>query len=286
MAPLFQKRVIMGRKQDGCACCIDLLEERKDVEREMGEYRLYRVVDPLLDFLDDLTNWYIRRSRRRFWKSEHSDDKLCAYTTLYSVLLEFTELMAPFTPFIAEQVYEMLRVTPETQAVDSVHLRDLPEHRELSDEEILVEHRIDLTRTVCELGRSLREKARIRTRQPLGRIKIGTTSAKERGWLLAGEDVILEELNIKELEILDDPTKLATPTLKANMRRLGPRLGKDVKGVATTLTTLGEIDAEKLRKLALLGESTVVRPAPTLWAPAAARRAAPVRPAGPETTNT
>ncbi len=234
------------------------LEELKyQVEREMAAYRLYRVVDPLLDFLDDLTNWYIRRSRRRFWKAEHSDDKLCAYTTLYSVLLEFTELMAPFMPFMADHVYELLRVTPETQAVDSVHLRDLPARRELSAEEYQVEQRIDLTRTVCELGRSLREKARIRTRQPLSVVKVGTTSRKEREWLRAGEDVILEELNIKKLEILDDPTKLATPTLKPNMPRLGPRLGKQVKSLAATLTTLQDIDAEKVRQLAF-GESTEV----------------------------
>jgi len=234
------------------------LEELKyQVEREMAAYRLYRVVDPLLDFLDDLTNWYIRRSRRRFWKAEHSDDKLCAYTTLYSVLLEFTELMAPFMPFMADHVYELLRVTPETQAVDSVHLRDLPARRELSTEEYQVEQRIDLTRTVCELGRSLREKARIRTRQPLSVVKVGTTSRKEREWVRAGEDVILEELNIKKLEILDDPTKLATPTLKPNMPRLGPRLGKQVKSLAATLTTLQDIDAEKVRQLAF-GESTEV----------------------------
>jgi isoleucyl-tRNA synthetase len=165
--------------------------------------------------------------------------------------------MAPFMPFMAEQVYELLRVTPETQAVDSVHLRDLPERRELSTEEYQVEHRIDLTRTICELGRSLREKARIRTRQPLSVVKVGTTSSKDREWLKAGEDVILEELNIKKLEILDDPTKLATPTVKPNMPRLGPRLGKQVKSLATTLTTLQDIDAEKVRQLAS-GESTEV----------------------------
>jgi len=234
------------------------LEELKyQVEREMNAYRLYRVVDPLLDFLDDLTNWYIRRSRRRFWKAEQSDDKRCAYTTLYTVLLEFTELMAPFMPFMADEVYEMLRVTPATRAVDSVHLRDLPRHRELSTEEYQVEHRIDLTRTVCELGRSLREKARIRTRQPLAVVRVGTTSEKERAWLKAGEAVILEELNIKTLEILDDPTKLATATVKPNMPRLGPRLGKQVKSLAQTLTTLPEIDAEKVRQLAF-GQSAEV----------------------------
>ena len=227
------------------------------VEREMAAYKLYRVVDPLLHFLDDLTNWYIRRSRRRFWKSERSDDKLCAYTTLYSVLLEFTELMAPFTPFMADEVYERLRVTPDTQAVDSVHLRDMPERRELSVQELQIEHRIDLTRSVCELGHRLREKARIRTRQPLSRIRVGTTNEKEREWLKVGERVILEELNIKSLEILDDPTRLATPTIKPNMSRLGPRLGKQVKSLAATLTTLQEVDAEKVRQLAF-GHSTEV----------------------------
>jgi isoleucyl-tRNA synthetase len=234
------------------------LEELKEnVEREMAAYKLYRVVDPLLDFLDDLTNWYIRRSRRRFWKAEHSDDKLCAYTTLYTVLLEFTELMAPFTPFMAEHVYELLRVTPETRAVDSVHLRDLPPRRELSAADYEVEHRIDLTREVCELGRSLREKARIRTRQPLARMRVGTTDARVREWLRAGEGVILDELNIKRLDILDDPTELAAATVKPNMPRLGPRLGKQVMALAATLATLPETDPEKVRRLAF-GESVEV----------------------------
>jgi len=234
------------------------LEELKEhVEREMTAYKLYRVVDPLLAFLDDLTNWYIRRSRRRFWKAEHSDDKLCAYTTLYTVLLEFTELMAPFTPFIAEHVYELLRVTSETRAVDSVHLRDVPPRRQLSAKDYEVEHRIDLTRGVCELGRSLREKARIRTRQPLARMRVGTTDARQREWLRAGEGVILDELNIKELDILDDPTELAAATVKPNMPRLGPRLGKQVKALAAALAALPETDPEKVRRLAF-GESVEV----------------------------
>jgi len=95
------------------------------------------------------------------------------------------------------------------------------------------------------------------TRQPLSVIKVGTTSTEQRAWLKAGEGVILEELNIKKLEILDDPTKLATATIKPNMPRLGPRLGKQVKSLATTLTTLQQIDAEKVRRLAF-GESTEV----------------------------
>ncbi len=224
------------------------LEDLKaKVEREMAEYRLYRVVDPLLGFLDDLTNWYIRRSRRRFWKSETGADKQCAYTTLYSVLLEFTELMAPFTPFVADYVYELLRVTPETRAVDSVHLRDLPSRRELSEQEKEIEGRIDLTRRVCEMGRSLRAKAKIRNRQPLRLLRVGTTSHHEVQWLQASRDVILDELNIKQLEVIEDPTQVAHPVIKANMRRLGPRLGARAKEI---IDALQQIDVETARALA------------------------------------
>ncbi len=220
----------------------------------MAEYRLYRVVTPLLEFLDDLTNWYIRRSRRRFWKSESDDDKRSAYTTLYGVLLEFTELMAPFTPFMADHVYEALRVTPDTKAVDSVHLRDLPARRQLSADEQELEGRIDLTRVVCELGRSLRAQAKIRNRQPLSLIRVGTTSHHEAEWLQASRDVILEELNIKQLEVIEDPTRVASPTIKPDMSKLGPRLGAEARHVAKGLA---QLDADSARRLAF-GESIEV----------------------------
>ncbi len=231
------------------------LEDLKlQVESEMGAYRLYRVVDPLLAFLDDLTNWYIRRSRRRFWKSESDDDKRSAYTTLYGVLLEFSELMAPFTPFMADYVYEMLRATPDTLATDSVHLRDVPRRRELSTDELEVEGRIDLTRVVCEMGRSLRAQAKIRNRQPLRAIRVGTTSHREAEWLQASSEVILDELNIKGLEVIEDPTQVARPEVVPNMRALGPRLGAEAKKVAAALR---DLDAATARSLAF-GESVLV----------------------------
>ncbi len=223
------------------------LEKLKgNVEVEMAEYRLSRVVAPLLDFLDDLTNWYIRRSRRRFWKSESDDDKRSAYTTLYGVLLEFTELMAPLTPFLADYIYEHLRVTPDTQAVDSVHLRDVPPRRELSGDERELERRIDLTRVACELGRSLRAQAKIRNRQPLRVIRVGTTSHAEAAWLQTSRDVILEELNIKELEVIEDPTQVATASIKPNMSKLGPRLGAEARHVAAGLAQLDDATARRL----------------------------------------
>ena len=223
------------------------LEQLKaQVEREMADYKLYRVVPPLLQFLGDLTNWYIRRSRRRFWKSESDEDKRSAYTTLYTVLLEFTELMAPYTPFFADWVYELLRATPATRAIDSVHLRDLPTRRELTAAERELEARIDLTRLVCELGRSLRAQAKIRNRQPLRLIRVGTTSHQEAQWLQSGREVILEELNIKRLEVLEDPTAVARPVIRPNMRRLGPRLGARTREIAGALQSIGAEDARRL----------------------------------------
>ena len=231
------------------------LEDLKaQVEIEMAAYRLYRVVDPLLAFLDDLTNWYIRRSRRRFWKSESDDDKRSAYSTLYDVLLQFSELMAPFTPFMADHVYETLRVTPETQAVDSVHLRDVPARRDLTPEEQEIEGRVDLTRVVCEMGRSLRAQAKIRNRQPLRAIRVGTTSHREAAWLQASSEVILDELNIKGLEVIEDPTQVARPEVVPNMRALGPRLGAGASKVADALR---DLDADTARSLAF-GESVQV----------------------------
>ena len=230
---------------------------KAQVEREMDEYRLYRVIPPLLAFLDDLTNWYIRRSRRRFWKSTSPDaeaDKAGAYTTLYGVLLEFTELMAPFTPFMSEHVYEILRRTDETRAVDSVHLRDVPRRRELTAYECEVEQRIDLTRSVCELGRKLRATAKIRNRQPLPVIRVGTTSDAERGWLDAGRDVILEELNIKRLEVIDDPTKVAAASIRPNLPRLGPKLGAKLRLLQAALA---DLDSESRRALTL-GETVTL----------------------------
>jgi len=163
------------------------------------------------------------------------------------VLLEFTELMAPFTPFVADYIYGLLRVTPETEAVDSVHLRDLPRRRELDESEMQIEGRIDLTRKVCEMGRSLRAQAKIRNRQPLRVIRVGTTSHRDAQWLLASRDVVLDELNIKQLEVIEDPTQVARPVIKPNASRLGPRLGPRMRDV---MAALRDLDEETARDLA------------------------------------
>ncbi len=217
------------------------------VQREMERYELSRVVPPLLDFIGDLTNWYIRRSRRRFWKSASDEDKRSAYTTLYDVLLALSEMMAPFAPFFAEYVYQRLRLTPETQSCDSVHLRFYPTPEPLSEREREVEARQDLARLVVDLGRELRDTARIRTRQPLGVLEVAAVDPQRRAWLAEVRDVVLDELNVKELKILDDPAALARLRVVPNWRRLGPRLGPRMKAVAAALQRL---PAEQVHELA------------------------------------
>lgn len=227
---------------------------KTQVEKEMAAYELSRVVPPLLQFIDDLTNWYIRRSRRRFWKEGKGDDKKHAYGTLYGVLLEFSEIMAPFLPFLADYTYQVLRRTADTIGVESVHLRDFPRPRVLTPEETAIEGRIDLARVVAELGRELRASHRIKTRQPLGFIRIGVPSAQEAAWLRASEDIILDELNIKRLEVVDDPTRLAKVVVKPNLPKLGPKLGKQLKDLMNGLRNLSD---ESAKVLAFGGTATV-----------------------------
>jgi isoleucyl-tRNA synthetase len=224
------------------------------VEREMEQYELSRVVPPLLAFIEDLTNWYIRRSRRRFWKGEDDRDKRAAYTTLYRALLSFTELMAPFAPFLADTIYDHLRATPDTLACDSVHLRPFPRARPLTEAESFAEGKHDLARLVSELGRELRVANKVRTRQPLPLVSVGTANPQERAWLESARSVILEELNIKALEVKDDPTSLAKVTIQPNLPKLGPRLGKQMRAVTTALK---ELPAERARELAFGGTITV-----------------------------
>jgi isoleucyl-tRNA synthetase len=231
------------------------LEDLKErVEREMEQFELSRVVPALLQFIDDLTNWYIRRSRRRFWKAADDADKRSAYTTLYRVLLDLTELMAPFVPFLSDHMYEMLRLTDSTKATDSVHLRDFPRARSLTPLEREVEGRQDLARIVSELGRELRANSKIRTRQPLRSVSVGTPNPVERRWLEAVRDVIAEELNVKVVTVVDDPAVLARVTIKPNFPRLGPRCGKDMKDVGQALRAL---DAAGVARF-VSGEGAVV----------------------------
>ncbi len=195
-----------------------------EVTEAMDEYNLCRASRPLLKFVDQLSNWYVRRSRRRFWKSESDEDKRSAYQTLFTVLVEFSKLLAPFMPFISDEIYRNL--TGE----DSVHLADWPTvNREWISEDLNRE--IELARLVVNLGHASRGKEKIKVRQPLAKVQVGLPDSVNPQILLEQKEVILEELNVKELEIIEDAGDLAKQVAIPNAKKLGPKYGKDVQKI-------------------------------------------------------
>ncbi len=194
------------------------------VTAAMDDYNLTKATRPLLDFIDNLSNWYIRRSRRRFWKSENDTDKFEAYETLYQVLTNFTKLLAPFMPFTADAIYK--NITGE----ESVHLADWPKAKSAYIKPHLNREN-QLVREIVTLGHAVRDKANIKVRQPLSLVQIGlpaTINAKE---ILVQKDVIIEELNVKELKILKDAEKYVTKIALPKAKILGPKYGGAVQEI-------------------------------------------------------
>jgi isoleucyl-tRNA synthetase len=186
------------------------------------------------DFVDDLSNWYVRRSRRRFWKSGHDRDKLAAYQTLYECLVTVTKLLAPYTPFVAEEIYQNLVRGADPSAPLSVHLCDWPQAQASAvDEQIIFD--MATARRVVEMGRAARNAAAVKNRQPLPEVVVQAPDA-ERQALSRLHDVILDELNVKDMRLVESADELLEFKLKPNLKVLGPRLGKQVGDVARALT--------------------------------------------------
>ncbi len=213
-----------------------------EVTRHMQGNRLYSVVPELMNFVDMLTNWYIRRSRRRFWRAETDADKADAYNTLYYVLTTFSKVMAPFMPFLCEAIYRnLVRGQGEPE---SVHLCDYPvAEPKLVDGRILEE--MDYLRELVELGRSLRAAHNLKTRQPLAKLSV-VVDDHHRQILERLDRIVLDELNVKALEYLHDETELITYSARPNLKELGPRLGKDMKTVTPAIRELTHADVARL----------------------------------------
>ncbi len=193
----------------------------------MNKYDLQKASNSIYAFVDNLTNWYIRRSRRRFWKSEDDQDKNMAYSTLYKVLTTLCKLIAPFTPFISEEIYKNLT------AEESVHLTDYPKAENRMDDKKLMEE-VFMTKTIVSLGLSSRAKLKIKVRQPLSKVKIALAQQYDSSLLKDEIEIIKEELNVKEVEIINDPNQLATVIAKPNAKLLGPKYGKKVQEIIKT----------------------------------------------------
>jgi len=205
----------------------------RDVGMGLEAYDMQKAIDPMVDFIDALNNWYIRRSRRRFWRSENDGDKVEAYSTLYRVLRRLALCMAPVTPFITETMWRNLR----GDGPQSVHLAMYPTYDERYRDEDL-EWKMDAVRKAVTMGRSLRYQHNLKIRQPLASVQLVTRDARERAVLLEMEELIRDELNVKQVVFRDDEEDLVEYQAKANFRVLGKELGKDMKEGAAIVERL------------------------------------------------
>lgn len=208
----------------------------------MEAYELGGAIAPLTDFVDTLNNWYIRRSRRRFWKSSSDSDKAQAYSTLYRVLMRVARLAAPFIPFATEAIFRNLR---GEGAAESVHLEAYPAY-DASLRDVELERRMDAARKAVSMGRSLRLQFNVKTRQPLRSMAIVTRDAEERRVLAEMADMVREELNVKEVSFREDEAELVEYRAKANFRTLGKELGKDMKEAAALIEKLGQAEVARI----------------------------------------
>lgn len=216
------------------------------VTTAMDNYDLQNAARPFVGFIDDLTNWYIRRSRRRFWKSQDDDDKDQAYRTLSYVLLQLSKIAAPFVPFISENIYRNLR-SPDMP--ESVHLCDFPVADGSSRDEELEEQMAEVM-TVVKLGRLLRAEKDLKIRQPLASMHIVSRNPDILKRIEARMDIIVDELNVRKLEYGVHETQLAELKAKPDFKRMGPRLGGLVKVAAGCIA---KMDGESIERL-LSGE--------------------------------
>ena len=208
------------------------------INEQMEAYRLYRTVPAMVQFVEKLTNWYIRRSRRRFWKSQDDDDKAAAHATLYQVLVTFSKSLAPVLPFVTDTIYRNLvvRVGGEDEP-ESIHLCDMPQADEARRDPDL-ESQMALAIRASSLGRSLRNRHNLKIRQPLRRLFLLPPDEKSRAALEGVAGLIADELNIKEVVLVEDETEISEVSYKANFRALGPRFGKQMKEVARLIQQL------------------------------------------------
>ena len=206
----------------------------RDVEEAMDGYQLSTAVDPFVVFVDQLTNWYIRRCRPRFWEEKASQDRDEAFQTLYLVLLKLVQVAAPFVPFIAESIYQELRAP---QDPESVHLTDYPEYNEALRDEAL-EDEMALVQTVVNLGHSLRKEHKLKTRQPLQTAKIICADSKVHQKLERHHYLIEDELNVHELEFISDETDFVEVSVKPNYKVLGRQMGPLMKKAKQVIEAL------------------------------------------------
>ncbi|MFA6618212.1 MAG: isoleucine--tRNA ligase [Candidatus Neomarinimicrobiota bacterium] len=226
----------------------------KEANKDFSEYHVERLMRKFEKILDEMSNWYVRRSRRRFWKSENDTDKFGAYFTLYTVLRTIITSIAPILPFVTEDIYQNLVLSVDKDAPESVHLQNFPVADEkLIDMELL--NKIDTIIKVVEMGRSARNKANIRTRQPLAEMLFKAKNAKEKEYIGELANQVKEELNIKKVSLVDSIDEYMFYDVKPNFNTLGKKIGKNMPLVVKGLKVM---DGAELAAKVQAGQSVSI----------------------------
>ncbi|WP_140485560.1 isoleucine--tRNA ligase [Flavobacterium sp. GSA192] len=200
----------------------------KLVDEAYADYEPTRAARAISDFVqENLSNWYVRLCRRRFWKGEYAQDKIAAYQTLYTCLLTVSKLSAPIAPFFMDKLYRDLTLATQSEKFDSVHLAEFPKYVENFVDKSL-ESKMQKAQTISSLVLSLRKKEMIKVRQPLQKVMIPVLDEKQRAEIEAVSELIKAEVNVKEIELLDDASGVLVKQIKPNFKALGPRFGKDM----------------------------------------------------------
>ncbi|MFJ1492407.1 isoleucine--tRNA ligase [Capnocytophaga canis] len=218
------------------------------VDEAFADYEPTRATRLISDFVqENLSNWYVRLCRRRFWKGEYEEDKISAYQTLYTCLLNVAKLMAPVAPFYAEVLYRDLVSGTQKETAESVHLTIFP----TTDKSFIdrsLESKMEKAQNISSLVLSLRKKEMIKVRQPLQKIMIPVSNEVEKREIEAVADLIKSEVNVKEIELLEDASGILVKQIKPNFKTLGPRFGKDMKLVVAAVQQFTQEDIQSIEK--------------------------------------
>ena len=218
------------------------------VDKFYADYEPTRATRAISEFVqENLSNWFVRLSRRRFWKGDYQQDKISAYQTLYTCLVEVAKLGAPVAPFFMDRLYKDLNKSTQKENFESVHLAEFSKYDDKFVDKSL-ERKMEKAQTISSLVLSLRKKEMIKVRQPLQRVMIPVLDEQQREEIQAVEDLIKSEVNVKELQLIDDASGLLVKQIKPNFKVLGPRFGKDMKLVVNEINKLTSEDISKIER--------------------------------------
>ncbi len=205
----------------------------KDVDENLANYRIPEAARALQDFVDDMSNWYVRRSRERFWANGMGQDKINAYMTLYTALVTVAKTAAPMIPFMTEDIYQNLVRSIDKTAPESVHLCDFPAVNEAWIDKKL-EADMDEVLKIVVMGRAARNTAAIKNRQPIGRMFVKAENELSEFY----QEIIEEELNVKKVEFTDDVRAFTSYSFKPQLKTVGPKYGKQLGNIKNALANL------------------------------------------------